>query len=146
MSAPSPRFGGWFIIEHLKGEADRNRCADPLLGFDIDRPTKRFDDGLNDGHAQTGAQRLHLPKAVVGLKDGFDLVFRYANAGVDYGDFQRGGLIGPRLGARFHKHAALLGELHRIGQEVHQNLTEARLVEADMSRHGLVDLARVGRF
>src|SRR5919108_784815 len=73
-----------------------------------------------DGETQPGAGCRSLRLSEV-LEDGFVLLARDARTGVAYGDLELR-VAGP---FRLHVDFALLRELHRIAEEVDQDLTDA---------------------
>ena len=83
-----------------------------------------------------GGRRIGL---LEGLEDGGQRLRRHADAGVADLDLQP---VGRGTGrAHIDRHIALRGELHRIAQQVEQQLAQAHLVAVAPQRHGGVDLA-----
>ena len=103
-----------------------------------DGAAHRLHDLAADGQAETGAA-VDAGGRGVGLGEGLeetgDLGRRDADAGVADGHAQVGPLVRPGLRGRADQDLALLGELDGVGDQVGQDLGEARGVAGEHLRH-----------
>src|SRR5690606_31773374 len=104
-----------------------------------ERAAVRFGDAPGDGQTQARAPDLALARAdlLVLLEDRVELVGRDPDAGVGDGDADA---LAVRVVADADRHAAALGELDRVAQQVGHDLADA-LAVAGQRRDRAVDLA-----
>ena len=104
------------------------------------RAAHQLGQQLADRQAQPGAAVL-ARGAAVGLAELLEQArqagLAQADAGVAHGEVQQAAFAGllVAFGAHAQHHLALLGELHRVGQQVQQDLPQPRHVAVDGRRH-----------
>src|SRR5881396_504020 len=121
----------------LAWQRDGERRPPPRAAHDIDAPAVRLGDPLADGEAQPGAGALTGARACrVGAPEAIEDVREIPRRDADprVGDAEGDPAV---RGAQLHAHCPARGSvLHGVGQEVQDQLADARRVDRDDDRLG----------
>ena len=117
-------------------ERDDEFGAASKLTVHFDGTVHLFDQAAADRQAEAGSVSMVLQSPVfLGLLEHLKntcLVFRCnSTAGVDYTEGQRAVLRCFALEANFDGNRALFGELHRIADQIEEDLAEPQFVETE---------------
>ena len=126
------------------GEVERDARRVARIALHPHRAAHQLGEALADGKTEAGAavlagrRRIELAELLEQL---VSTVGRDADAGVAYGEMQLAFVV---AGAGFERqhHLAGFGELHRVAQQVHEDLTQTGHVTLHADGHGGIDEER----
>jgi hypothetical protein len=134
LAAACRRALGLLVEVHLDPEG----AAEAERAFDPDAPAHQADELLRDGGAESRAAEAARGGLVCLGEAVEDLALRLgrdADAGVADRELEAHHRVGLGLHRHVHRHAAPLGELHRVAGEVDQHLAQVVRVAAHLRRH-----------
>src|SRR5690348_54478 len=105
--------------------SEKERTADVRLAFDPDPAAHHLHQARADGQAQASASVLARGRAVrlaERLEDEALLLERNADAGIFHRELQKQLIGAESIHCEFYLNTSLIGELHRVADQVQQNL------------------------
>ena len=149
IAARRERFVG-LLGKHLDGDLEPESRSLPLRALEADLALHQIHQLTADREPEPGPAEAACQRAIgLGerIEDLFLVARRNADAGVRHGE-QEHAALAPVFAARIllpvhaEQHLALLGELDRVADQVHQDLSEPDHVGPDRSGYVVVDEAR----
>ncbi len=131
------RLGDFRDRPALEGQDDPELAALLRPALDADFAAHDLGQLAHDGEAQTRAAKAPIGRAIglrETLEDGFLRLGRNANAGVGHAEAQHAALGIVAFETDAQRDMAFLGELHRVGDQIGQNL--AQMLAAATQRIG----------
>ena len=124
--------------EALEGKRQRERRAVPQRADDTDVAVHRAGQPLGNRKTQSGSRRGGSPGGGGTLElheNSLAFILAETWAGIAYDELKLTAAILCFLGTQPYRHAAGLGELDRVANQVEQNLAQAGFIAKNLARH-----------